>query len=80
MQDHPIVRRPNIYRWAVSHLKASTVHVADVEPIRDCTLLQASGLTDYRTLLGVPLLREGQSIGAHGNDAQQRGAVHGQAN
>jgi len=45
-------------------LEGKPVQIADVLADREYTLLEQQRRTGYRTLLGVPLLREGLPIGA----------------
>jgi signal transduction histidine kinase/DNA-binding response OmpR family regulator len=62
MQRVPIpLGRESVTGRAVSEGK--TVHIADVEADRDYMLPDAQGQAKFRTLLGVPLLREGTPIG-----------------
>ena len=44
-------------------LDRTTVHVLDAQTDPDYALREAQKLGDYRTMLGVPLLREGNLIG-----------------
>ena len=47
-------------------LEGRTVHVPDVRVARDQTWAKAQKLADFRTMLGVPMLREGAPIGVLG--------------
>ena len=44
-------------------LEGRVVHIADVKGDPEYTLIEAQRLGDYRTVLGVPMLREGVPIG-----------------
>jgi len=44
-------------------LEGRVVHIADVKADPDYTLVEAQRLGDYRTIIGVPMLREGAPIG-----------------
>jgi len=46
-----------------SLLERKTVHVHDVQADSDLTLIKAGGLSSFRTVLAVPMLREGMAIG-----------------
>src|SRR5262249_16584900 len=47
-------------------LEGRTVHIPDVRVARDPTWAKAQKLADFRTMLGVPMLREGAPIGVLG--------------
>ncbi len=44
-------------------LEGRVVHIADVKADPDYTLIEAQRLGDFRTIIGVPMLREGAPIG-----------------
>jgi GAF domain-containing protein len=62
-ESHPIApgRGTTVGRTA---LEGKTVHIHDVLGDKEYTFLDAQRLGQYRTNLGVPLLRDGKSIGA----------------
>jgi signal transduction histidine kinase len=62
-ESHPIApgRGTTVGRTA---LEGKTVHILDVLGDKEYTFLDAQRLGQYRTNLGVPLLRDGKSIGA----------------
>ncbi|MEJ2378473.1 MAG: GAF domain-containing protein, partial [Pseudolabrys sp.] len=64
MRDHPIVPSRGSTTLARVVLEAKIVHVPDIEADTEYSLPEARRIGGYRTLLGVPLLREGQPIGA----------------
>ena len=43
--------------------KGKVVHIPDVQADPEYTLVEAQRLGDFRTILGVPMLREGVPIG-----------------
>jgi signal transduction histidine kinase len=62
MRQHPIV--PG--RWSIAGralLECKPVHVADIGSDPEYTMIEAQRLGGFRTMLGVPLLREGTPIG-----------------
>ena len=62
LQDHPITpSRGSVLGRAV--LDGKTVHVADVQAEQDYALAEQISIGKYRTVLGVPLMREGTPIG-----------------
>ncbi len=62
LQDHPVTpNRGSILGRAV--LDGKTVHVADVQAEQDYALAEQRSIGKYRTVLGVPLMREGTPIG-----------------
>jgi signal transduction histidine kinase len=62
MRDHPIVPgRGSVLGRAV--LDGRTVHIADVEAEIDYALVEQRSIGGYRTVIGVPLMREGIPIG-----------------
>ena len=62
LRDHPIAPdRGSVLGRAV--LDKKTVHVADVQAEPDYTLTEQRSIGKYRTVLGVPLMREGTPIG-----------------
>jgi signal transduction histidine kinase len=62
MREHAIVPGPgSVLGRAV--LGGGTVHVADVQADPHYKLREQTGVGGYRTVLGVPLLREGSPIG-----------------
>src|SRR5262245_125084 len=62
LRDHPIAPdRGSVLGRAV--LDKKTVHVADVQTEPDYTLTEQRSIGKYRTVLGVPLMREGTPIG-----------------
>jgi two-component system NtrC family sensor kinase len=63
MKNHPLTADRTSIVGRVA-LERKPVHVADIESDPELTLLQAASLTRQRTLLGVPMLREGKPIGA----------------
>jgi two-component system, NtrC family, sensor kinase len=63
MRNHPL----NPDRTSVAGrvaLAGRSIHIPDVQGDSELTLLQASGVARVRTALGVPLLREGNPVGA----------------
>ena len=62
-EGHPITpgRGTVVGRTAV---EGKTIHIPDVLADQEYTFLEAQRLGNYRALLGVPLLREGNPIGA----------------
>jgi GAF domain-containing protein len=63
LRDHPIVpARGSVLGRVV--LDCKTVHVADVHSDPDYKLIEQRKVGGYRTVLGVPLVREGEPIGA----------------
>jgi len=63
MRDNPIVLGRGSTTLGQVVLKAKTVHVPDIEDDTEYSLPEARRIGGYRTVLGVPLLREGQPIG-----------------
>ena len=62
MREHPVApTRGSVLGRVV--LGGKTVHVADVKADPDYVLVEQMSLGKYRTVLGVPLLREGIPIG-----------------
>ena len=62
LQNHPITpSRGSLPGRAV--LDKKTVHVADVQADPNYTLVEQSSIGKYRTVLGVPLMREGTPVG-----------------
>ena len=62
LQDYPITpSRGSVLGRAVLDWK--TVHVADVQAEQDYALAEQRSIGKYRTVLGVPLMREGTPIG-----------------
>ncbi|MGE5164239.1 MAG: GAF domain-containing protein, partial [Sphingobacteriales bacterium] len=62
LRDHPIARgRGSVLGRVVSEGK--TIHVPDVLADAEHTLVEQRRLGGYRTVLGVPLRREGEAIG-----------------
>ena len=62
MQDHPIkLHRGSVLGRAV--LDGKVVQVADVLAEQNYTLTEQRRIGKYRTVLGVPLMREGTPIG-----------------
>ena len=57
-------------------LAGKSVHIPDVPPIPNYLLLEAREVESIRTVLGVPLLREGTPIGVSAGSAQDGEAVH----
>ena len=53
-------------------LEGRTVHIPDVMADTDFSFFQAQRLVDFRSMLGVPLLRDGRAVGV----AQVRGRFH----
>ena len=62
MQDHPIKPGPGSVLGRTLHL-GKVVQTADVQADPDHTLVEQRRIGGYRTVLGVPLLREGVPIG-----------------
>jgi GAF domain-containing protein len=62
LDQHPLaIDRGNIVGRVV--LEGTIVHVADVRSDPEFTLILASRLSDTRTILGVPMLRQGVPVG-----------------
>ena len=62
LDQHPLaIDRGNIVGRVV--LEGTIVHVADVRSDPEFTLILASRLSDTRTILGVPMLRQGMPVG-----------------
>ena len=61
-------------------LERRTVHIHDIQADPDYKLSGLVALGGYRTMLGVPILREGQPIGVFVHGAVRGPAIHGQAN
>src|SRR5262249_15330214 len=62
MQRHPIPISPGTVTGQAA-LEGKTIHVHDVLAEPDYKLIEAQRIGGYRTVLGVPLLREGMPIG-----------------
>jgi signal transduction histidine kinase len=62
MRDHPIAADRRSVAGRVA-LEGKSIHVADIDLDPELTLLQGPGVSRMRTVLGVPLLREGKPIG-----------------
>src|SRR5262249_27113693 len=62
MQRHPIPISPGTVTGQAA-LEGRTIHVHDVLAEPDYKLIEAQRIGGYRTVLGVPLLREGMPIG-----------------
>ena len=60
-------------------LEGKVVHIPDVLADPDYTFAEAQRLGGFRTILGVPMLREGVPIGVLALDALRGAAVHRQA-
>ena len=63
VEQHPIEPGARIALPARACLKARLIHIPDVQADPEYTLVEAQRLGGYRTMLGVPLLREGAPIG-----------------
>jgi GAF domain-containing protein len=62
LREHPIVPgRGSVLGRAV--LEGRTVHVADVQADPQYALMEQRSIGKYRTVLGVPLMREGIAVG-----------------
>ena len=57
-------------------LEGQVVHIPDVQADPEYTFVEAQRLGDYRTVLAVPMLREGVPIGVLSFDALGSAAVH----
>ena len=57
-------------------LEGRVVHIPDVKADPEYTLVEAQRLGDYRTILCVPMLREGVPIGVLSFDALRSAPVH----
>jgi GAF domain-containing protein len=64
MRDRPIILGQGSTTITRVVLEARAVHVPDVRADPNYALSEASRIGGYRTVLGVPLLREGKPIGA----------------
>jgi GAF domain-containing protein len=62
MKTHPTVADRASVAGRVA-LEGKTIQVADTDADAELTLLQSPGVTKPRTVLGVPLLREGTPVG-----------------
>jgi GAF domain-containing protein len=62
MRDHPVAADRTSIVGRVA-LAGKSVHVPDADADPELTLLQARGVEKTRTVLGVPLLRDGKPIG-----------------
>src|SRR5262245_40052670 len=63
MRNHPLGPDRTSVAGRVA-LAGRSIHIPDVEGDSELTLLQASGVARVRTALGVPMLREGNPVGA----------------
>ena len=62
LRDHPILpKRGSVLGRVV--LDGKAIHVADVQADQQYALVEQRALGEYRTVLGVPLMREGTPIG-----------------
>ena len=78
LQNHPITpSRGSLLGRAV--LDKKTVHVADVRADPNYTLVEQSSIGKYRTVLGVPLMREGTPVGVIDADARHGAAIYREA-
>ena len=62
MKNHPVIADRSSIAGRVA-LEGKIIHVADIDADPELTLPQSAGETRGRTILGVPLLREGTPIG-----------------
>jgi GAF domain-containing protein/HAMP domain-containing protein len=62
MQEHPIEPGRGTVSGRVL-LEGKPIHIADVQADPDYTMIEISQRTGFHTILGVPLLREGNPIG-----------------
>ena len=62
MRGHPVAVDPTSIVGRVA-LEAKSIHIKDARSDPELTLLQGRGVAAGRTLLGVPMLREGRLIG-----------------
>ena len=60
-------------------LEGKVVHIPDVQADPEYTFVEAQKLGDFRTVLGVPMLREGIPIGVLALTRHEVRAVHRQA-
>jgi two-component system NtrC family sensor kinase len=63
-KDVPIVQADRGSATGRALFEGKVIHIPDVKADPGYTLLEAQRLGDYRTVLSVPMLREGVSIGA----------------
>ena len=76
MRSHPVAAGSDVDRSAGRLLDGKSVHIPDADADPELTLLQARGVEKNRTVLGVPLLRDGKLDRRPGADAAQRSVVH----
>jgi class 3 adenylate cyclase/putative methionine-R-sulfoxide reductase with GAF domain len=64
LKDVPIIQADRGSTTGRALFEGKAIHIPDVKADPEYGLLEAQKLGDYRTLLSVPMLREGVSIGA----------------
>jgi two-component system NtrC family sensor kinase len=79
-KDVPIVQADRGSATGRALFEGKVIHIPDVKADPGYTLLEGQRLGDYRTVLSVPMLREGVSIGALTLSRSDVRPIHRQAN